>query len=897
MSIFIASAQSNNPLWIKISKSSAMQGKAATGKHKIIEESNYYELNTENMRSILANAANLKNPSTSNIIISVPNTQDDFEPFRIVESSILEPTFQASFPNIRTYEGESIKNPGTKIRLSMTPKGLHSMIMYANKSTEFIDPVSYGGKNYVVYKKTDLKNFTKDFTCHFIDNPSASKNQLSNKSSSAMNANDGILRSYDLALACTQEYANYHINANGYNGGNIDIKKDIVIAAMAVTMNRVNGIFKRDLSIEIIMINNRDIIFLSEPDGYDNTASNAMLDQNQSIIDTAIGSANYDIGHLFSTSFGGIAMLNSPCNNNNKAKGITGLENPVGDVFDVEFVAHEMGHQFGAPHTWSADSGSCDPASEWSASNAYEPGSGSTIMSYAGLCTPENVQTNGDDYFHQKSIQMIWTNITGGTSSVCDTETATGNTAPTANAGNNYSIPVSTPYKLTGSSMDADGTGSHTYTWEQFDLAPSQGSISESNTSGPLVRSYPPSSSPVRYIPNLEDLATSNGSTTWEKLASVNRSMNFQFTVRDNDSRGGQTDADGMVISIVNSNGPFQVTSQNDATLSYPKGSTQTITWDVANTDLNPINTSQVNIRLSTDGGLTYPTLLTTTANDGSADVTFPANIAAPYCRIMVEADPSENIFFAINKENFALGYTISTTCTVYEGGSNLPLPITDNSTEFSTSTIAVSESTTISDINVSVDINHTYKGDLQITLLSPQNSQTNLLTAGYCGAGSLNITFDDDANTLDCNNSENNETYKPVNPLSIFNGENPSGNWTLGIVDLAAEDTGTLESWSIKLCTTTISLSNTTFENTQKDLKVFPNPNHGEFTVTFKNSKASNVNLEIFDLRGRLIYIEQYTDVIDFNESINLNHLQSGMYILNISDGPRNSTKKIIIE
>ncbi|MBD0831438.1 T9SS type A sorting domain-containing protein [Aestuariibaculum sediminum] len=889
-------SQNKPTTWTKVSKDKALNGKIATGKHKL-NKASYYQLNLTDIKPILEKAATAKSINASEAILSLPDSDGEWQSYKIIEASIMAPGLQAKYPNIKTYEGESTVNAATKIRLSLTPSGLHSMVLHHNKSTQFIDPVSFGNNNYIVYKKSDLQHIEDDFLCHFIKDPYSSKDILG-KSASTLNANDGILRNYDLALAATVEYSTYHINLAGLNGGSDAQKKAAVLAAMNVTMNRVNGIFKRDLSLTMTIINNTDdIIFLNEPDGYTNDDGSILINENQTVIDNIIGTANYDIGHVFSTGGGGIAALNSPCIPNQKAKGVTGLSNPIGDVFDVEFVAHEMGHQFGAPHTWSALAGGCT-SGEWSNTNAYEPGSGSSIMSYAGLCAPENVQANGDDYFHQKSLQMIWANITGGNSSTCDTETNTGNSAPTANAGNNYTIPISTPYKLTGSSSDADGTGSHTFNWEQYDLAQSQGSISETNQTGPLVRSVPPTSNPTRYIPNLNDLANSGGSTTWEKLAAVSRTLNFQFTVRDNDNRGGQTATDNMTVTVNNSGGPFEVTSQNDATLSYPSESTQTITWNVSGTNAAPFNTSKVNIKLSTDGGLTYDTtLLASTDNDGSANVTFPSGVSAPYCRIMIEADPSENIFFAISKENFALGYTISTNCNTYAGGSNLPLNIIDNNNGYQTSVINVTESTAISDINVSVNIDHTYKGDLQIALLSPEGTELRLLSPNLCGADNLIVTYDDDGNTLDCNNTSNNEMYKPVEALNNLNGQDPSGTWTLGVVDLADDDTGTLNSWSIELCTTTITLSDKAFTAFKNTVSVYPNPSKGEFTVKFNNRLGNTVHLGVYDIRGRLIYSEAYSRAGELHEVISLSQAQSGIYILKLDDGFHQTSKKIIIE
>jgi subtilisin-like proprotein convertase family protein len=892
---FSSFAQKLDQVWTKTTKERAIKGHQLFRK-SVPNKSIFYQLDVEQLKTKLQTASKKESSAkNSNTIVTFPNADGTLESYRVEEASIMAPSFQAEHNNMRTYVGQSIQNPEATIYFSITPKGLHTMTLSSKNGAEFIDPYTSDSNTYIVYNKKDLPLLKGISKCFTPDNYTEIKSK-STSSKSLLNASDGRLRTFRLALASTVEYSTFHINAAGMSGGTDPQKKQAVLDAMIVTMTRVNGIFKRDLSLQMSLVNNDAIIFLAENDGFSNNDASALINQSQTIINAAIGATNYDIGHTFSTGAGGIAELSSPCNNTLKAKGVTGQSSPVGDAYDIDFVAHEMGHQFGAPHTWNGNDGNCDTV-EWNSTNAYEPGSGSTIMGYAGICSPQNIQAKADAYFHQKSLQMIWDNITTGSSTCANAGAVlTGNNVPTAEAGANYTIPISTPYKLVGSSGDLETTNTHTFTWEQYDLGNSgtRGIPNESNTSGPLVRSFEGTTDPIRYIPKLEDLRFSNGSTTWEKLTSVSRPINFQLTVRDNDIRGGQTATDNMTVTTNATAGPFEVTSQSSY-ISYPKESTQTITWEVANTNLSPINTSLVNIYLSIDGGLTFPTLLlANTANDGMENVTFPTGVSAPFCRIMIEA--VNNIFFAINTADFALGYTISTICNQYSGGTNLPLNIPDNGSSFVTSSINVSESTTITDVNVGVNISHTYQGDLQLAIVSPQGTQTNIMTPNVCGNGSLIVKFDDSANPISCSNTQSNEVYQPQNPLSIFNGENPSGNWNLAILDLVANDVGTLNSWYLELCTTTITLSNP--EPLElADLKVFPNPNKGAFTVTLNNAAANNINIEIFDLSGRKIFNNDYRKTGPFNEEITLSNLQSGMYIMNISDGNKKATRKIIVE
>ncbi len=643
--VFSAHTQDNQGFWSKTSKQRAAQGKQLIRKTDP-EKALYYQLDIEKLKGFLSDTPKrLSFKGASGIIVDFPNSDGGFDAFSIKEASILEPDFQAKHPELKTYIGQHINNPSTVIRFSITPKGLHSMTLSSAIGTQFIDPYTQDNNHYIVYNKGDLPALEKEFQCFLPDDMTVAE-KTNTKTEAFRNANDGMLRTFRLAIASTIEYSAFHWTAAGLTAGDTEAnKKNAVLAAMVVTMNRVNGIFERDLSLTMTMVDNSSIIFI-DSDSFSNDDANALINESQSVINAAILPANYDIGHTFSTGGGGLASLNSPCDNGRKASGITGSSVPVGDAYDIDFVAHEMGHQFGAPHTFNGNAGNC--ADNRTGSNAYEPGSGTTIMAYAGICAPENVQNRADAYFHQKSLQMMWDNITTGIST-CATQTPTGNSAPVANAGSDYTIPISTPYRLTGSSTDADGTGSHTYTWEQYDLGPS-GLPLETNTSGPLVRSFEGTTNPVRSIPKYSGYLASGGSTTWEKLPSVNRSMNFALTVRDNDVSGGQTDVDFMTVTV-NSTVPFSVTNP----VTWAQGSNATIEWVVGQTaDAGSINCQNVNIKLSTDGGLTFPTTIASnTPNDGSFDYTVPAMADTTTARLLIEA--ADNIFYDISDFNFSI--------------------------------------------------------------------------------------------------------------------------------------------------------------------------------------------------------------------------------------------------
>jgi hypothetical protein len=594
----------------------------------------------------------------SDFVLMLPHPDGSLQAFKLVEAPIMEDGLSEKYPELRSFLGQGIDDPTARLRCNITHKGFHAMVLN-NEGTWFIDPYSMINSDYYLaytrssFYATNTKSFVEgaiEPSTEFNINKDQLDEQLEidrkgKKGKKVLNMGFNMaktpsgtqLRTYRLALAGTGEYTAFH-------GGTVVDG----LAAMATSMTRVNGVYESEFAIRMVIVANNNLIVYTNgaTDPYTNGNGGTMLNENQNNCDNVIGSANYDIGHVYSTGGGGIAQLNSPCGSG-KARGVTGQGAPVGDPFDIDYVCHEMGHQFGGNHT---QNNSCNR----STGAAFEPGSASTIMGYAGICPP-NLQSNSDDYFHNHSYNEIINFSQNGNGNTCAVLTPTGNTPPTVDAGpSGYVIPISTPFELTATGNDADGD-ILTYTWEQYDLGPATTDINNPTGNQPIFRSWKGTVDPTRVFPRITDLVN-NTTAVGEVLPDYARNMNFRCTVRDNRAGGGGVNDDQMSMSVSDQAGPFLVSSPNSA-VTFPGNSIQNISWDVAGTNAAPVNCSNVDIYLSTDGGLTYPTLLLAgTPNDGSQAVFIPAGETTT-ARIKVKA--SNNVFFDISNTNFTIGAAV----------------------------------------------------------------------------------------------------------------------------------------------------------------------------------------------------------------------------------------------
>lgn len=593
---------------------------------KDVTEGRLLQLDVEAFSSALALAS-----TTQEVEISIPLPDGQNEKFSVRYAPVMAEGLAKKYPSIRSYAGRGRKDASANLRFDVSPKGVHMMISSGKRPLVLVDPLVRGNeKYYFSHYKTAASTATAE---HFDCSYSPMKDEaLPSPIGGLQKTNSCTARTYRLALACTGEYADFH-------GGTVPD----VLAAMNTTMTRVNGILERDLNITLVLVEDNDeLIFLDgHSDPYTNGSGSAMLDQNQTTCDDIIGSANYDIGHVFSTGGGGVAYLASMCKPY-KAGGVTGQQTPYGDAFDVDYVTHEMGHQLGANHTQNND---CNRF----ANAAVEPGSASTIMGYAGICSP-NIQSNSDAYFHAFSIQEINAYLDSNTGNSCAQTWDNGNSRPSITTMINYTIPASTPFVLSASASDPDGDGL-TYCWEQMDTEIASMPPQPSNTVGPCFRSFAPTTQRERYFPSMEAILGHEASD-WEVLPAVSRDLSFNLTVRDNQSGGGCLAQSAVKVKVVNTGTPFQVQQPNGQE-AWVAQTAETIVWEVAGTAAAPIQANTVDILLSVDGGQHFDiVLLENTPNDGTEEIIVP-NEVGEQMRIKVKA--SENIFFDVSNEDFSI--------------------------------------------------------------------------------------------------------------------------------------------------------------------------------------------------------------------------------------------------
>ncbi|MBX3390633.1 MAG: hypothetical protein KF691_14395 [Phycisphaeraceae bacterium] len=563
-------------------------------------------------------------------IVMLPRPDGLIEAFEVVESPIMEPPLAAKYPQIRTYSAQGIDDPAATARLCLNELGFFATVLSPDGDYS-VAPSDLGAD--AVYSSAFTKNqVPPSWECGTTGEP------VETPLNAVAAVTGDKLRTYRVAVSMDPQVC-VNVCGGTVAGG---------LSGVTTAVNALNALWEKEFSIRLIVIADNDQIIFTNTGShpFDTSGRTEMMQSNGTVLSTYVGLNSFDVGHVFSRFGGGVANLGVVCTGN-KSNGLTGISS-FSTFSNPQTFYHEMGHQFNAPHSWNGAGGSCT-AEQWSGSAAYEPGSGSTIMSYAGSCSPDNVQNFRDNYYSQGSVQQI-TDFSA--SRTCSEIITTGNGFPTAQTSviNQAPIPIGTPFELTGSATDPDGD-TLTFTWEQRDTGQRRSLSAGDAGNGPLFRSFPPSTTGnKRVFPKLSTVLTGNLSgSLGEIMPTTTRFMRFRMTARDNRAGGGGQNYTEALIRSYSANGPFKITEPNT---SASKSGAAVIRWLVGGTQTSPFGHTKVNILLSTDGGNTFPTVLASdTPNDGVEAVALPQT--ATNCRIRVQ--PVNAIYFDISDASFSI--------------------------------------------------------------------------------------------------------------------------------------------------------------------------------------------------------------------------------------------------
>ncbi|HTA61125.1 MAG TPA: zinc-dependent metalloprotease family protein [Bacteroidia bacterium] len=586
----------------------------------------------------------IKNSST---VIELPLPNGTFQKFSVVEAPVMGDGLSSKFPFIKTFSVHGIDDPYASGKLDWNSFGFHGMISTPSGDF-FIDP----------YTNTDVTNYITYYTLDFEKDPSQrvpeaeftganlKKEIKPNSVSSTMICAGDILRIYRLVIACTGEYAQA---ATGLTSPTIAQ----TLSRVVTTVNRVDGVYEKELDYRMVLIDGDTVCLFTNPNTdpfTGNSNASILIGESQTVIDARVADTDYDMGHTFSTGGGGLSSLGVVCQSGNKASSITGSPSPVGDPYDIDYVAHEMGHETGANHTFNSVISNCGGGNR-NAGTAIEPGSGITIMAYAGICGSDDLSAHSIPYFSTISFDEIiaYTQTNSGNS--CPAQISTGNHAPVVTGSATYTVPANTPFVLTGSGIDPDGD-SLTFSWEEFDKGAVGGPWNSGTT--PYFRPFSPVTSRSRSFPLLPNVLAGNMTgVLGEVMPSTAQTLNFRLTARDNKMGGGGVCYAASQV-VVASGGPFNISYPNVSGITWASASTQTITWNVNSTNLAPISCDSVKISISYNSGNTFTTLVAATLNDGTEAITVPTRtVNTTTCRVKIEA--VRNIFYDVNDKNFTI--------------------------------------------------------------------------------------------------------------------------------------------------------------------------------------------------------------------------------------------------
>lgn len=829
-------------------------------------DSKLFTLNQDAMLSYLKDVPSLNEGKSSTTTLEFPTTDGGFKTFYIYENSNFVESLQRRYPEIRSYKGVSVDDASETISFSISQLGVKTMHFKASGQTELMGLVDTDDNIYSVYDYK-LNSGKEEFICHTEDTPI----NVDEITDSNRNADDKKLRTARIAISVNGEYS-------AYFGGTIANS----LAAMNATLTRVNGVFEKEMAIHFNLIDNTDIIFLNKnTDPY--TSSSYWSQQLQNTLNQKVGAANYDIGHLFAANGGGgyAGCIGCICSDYNKGSGYTSSYAPKNDSFDIDFVAHEIGHQVGANHTFSRSEGT---------GVNFEPGSGSTIMGYAGITGNYDVQAHSDPYFHYASIYQVTANIKN---KACLVKTDTNNNPPTADAGADYTIPAGTPFVLTGVGSDPDGD-EITYSWEQIDNSSSSSyTLPNANaTTGPLFRSYTPTTSPKRYIPKFENVLKGNFNSKFEVLPMKSRVMKFALVVRDNHAGGGQNASDQMRVLVNANNGVFKVTKPELNKSFYGPNGIE-VKWDVANTNSNPFNVPKVDIYLSLDAGATFELAAAQVDNNGSYNLVVDKEKISKNAIVKVKA--SNNIFYSISKP-FLIGYKLVKECKPYNFtglNKNIPDASSNGPGSYVIGEFNAPNLGEILEARVHLNVTHPNMGDLRMILQTPSPIKLMKLWTNKCNnTANFNSTFSQDGANVDCSNIG--EFIKPEDSFNTLIGRQTQGRWVVGIRDAVQGQTGKVNSGYIEFCNHTHELLSTNEIEVSKDVDVYPNPSKGVFNVNL-DSSFNDAQLKVYNVTGQLVYSKSVNNSRS-SVVLDLSHLQKGVYYLNITSDNAKANKELII-
>lgn len=626
-----------------------------------------YTLDQSSFRDLLLSSGDVPE---SSVLIDLPLPDGTFSTFKVWQKSVLPPALAAKYPAIKTFTAVAANNQAVTAKLDFTAFGFHAMI-FDGEHTAFIDPYNniLDENLYMChYKKDETRPYDERMQCEVKNN---GENELQGDpmpldqtvlpAIAAKTIGGFNLLKYRLALSCSNQYA------AAVSAPNVATKA-LVLSAMTTSMNRVNGVFERELSITMEFVPNDDtLIYITaagDPFNFYNNNALSLLGLNQTMCDSLIGNANYDIGHVFITGSGGYSDLGIICEPGSKAKSTTGSATPTGDGFDIDYVVHEMGHEFGGNHTFNNNhDGSCCCVNIW-APTAYEPGSGSTIMAYAGICAPDDIQPHSDDYFHSANILEIYNATIIGTT--CGIPIPVNNhSSALAPFMASYTIPYKTPFELMSPGAVDSVTTTTTYCWDQWDLGDIGKRLDDTYFNGPIFRSFAPVLSTVRVFPRIDSVlkGTLSYVTTenakGEKAPDTARSMTFRLMLRSIHWGNGcfQFPDDSINVDAVSTGAAanyegFKVTSPSTA-VNWTGGTGQNVTWNVVGTNAAPVSCDSVNVYLSVDGGYNWPYWVGKYSNNGSAAITVPNVATTSAARLKVKGN--NNIFFNVNGSNFTV--------------------------------------------------------------------------------------------------------------------------------------------------------------------------------------------------------------------------------------------------